>query len=554
MRKKYSIGIDFGTLSARAILIETHSGDVIATSVYGYQDAIIDKYLPNSNQMLPIDFALQNPKNYLDALVALLRDIWRSAGIDPKDIISIGTDFTSCTVIPLDKNNMPLCFDNRYMQNPHSWAKLWKHHGAKEEADTINNIAVSRGEKFIDYYGGISSCEWYFAKLIEIYNKAPEIYNEISRFVEAGDWIVWLLTGNMMTSTCMAGYKAFWNEESGYPSKEFFEEIDPDLGDIVNKTVSKVVPVCTRAGGLTKEMAQKTGLLENTSVSVSMIDAHVSLPVAGITGESSLQMTMGTSLCHTLVSKKRIFIKGISGVVKDGILQGYYGYEAGQAAVGDIYDWFITNFAPVDCIEEAEEKDISIFSIMDERARRIKPGKTGLLVLDWWNGNRSMLNNANLTGTIIGMTLMTQPEEVYKAIIEATAFGTRKIIEEIENNGINLENIFACGGLSRKSSLVMQVFADVLGRKIEVTNITQTTAFGAAMYGIVAAGSANGGYDNMIDAIANLVKPAQKAYVPNKKNYKVYSKLYEQYIRLHNLLGIDNEDIMLELKKMKGDL
>lgn len=551
MREHFSIGIDFGTLSARAILIDVDTGREVVTSIYGYQDSVIDKYLPDSNVKLPPEFALQNPLDYKDALEALLKDIWKKADIPPEDIISIGVDFTSCTVIPVDKNMQPLCCNEKYRNNPHSWAKLWKHHGAQAEADLINQTARSRGEEFMRHYGNTSSSEWYFAKLIETFNKAPEVYRATYKFVEAGDWVVWLMTGKLTTSTCMAGYKAFWNEKNGYPSEEFFASINPALRGITQKTVSDVYTVGSRAGGLCPSMAKLTGLAEGTAVAVSVIDAHAAMPVVGVTQGSSLMMTAGTSLCHILVSEEEVFTDGICGVVKDGVLPGYYGYEAGQPAVGDIYEWFINNFVSSECIEEANEKDVSVFSVMDKKAEKLRPGESGLLALDWWNGNRSMLNNSNLSGVILGLTLSTTPESVYRALIESTAFGTRNIIESMEKHGVKIEHIYACGGLSRKSSFVMQTFCDVLGREIAVTGITQTTAYGAAIYGMVAAGKDRGGFDTFSEATQKLCGNPSKIFIPDMENHRVYEMLFEKYMFLNDLFGIEHKEIMTSLKELR---
>lgn len=552
MERKYAIGIDFGTLSARAILVDVQSGQEAATAIYGYQDAVIDQMLPYTDVQLPDDYALQNPSDYKDAVSALLRDLRESAGVPAEDIISIGIDFTACTVLPVDRSMQPLCFREEFRGNPHSWAKLWKHHGAQKEADEINRVARERGESFIRRYGNTSSSEWFFAKLMEIGHKAPEIYQATYKFVEAGDWVVWLLTGKLTTSTCMAGYKAFWSPEEGYPSREFFAAVDPKLKDIVDKAVQDVYTVGTRAGGLTEEMARITGLRAGTSVAVSMIDAHAAGPAVGVLQDDSMVLAMGTSLCHILVNRKEVLLDGIGGVVRDGVVPGYYGYEAGQAAVGDIYNWFISNLASADCFEQSAEDNISPLAVMDARAARLRPGESGLLALDWWNGNRSMLNNANLSGLITGLTLATREEEIYRAIIEATAFGTRAIVEAMEQNGVHIGKIFACGGLSRKSELVMQVFSDVLGREITVTGLSQGTAYGAAMYGMVAAGAAAGGFDTMDQAMRALAKPPLKSYRPDMQAHQVYSRIFEWYLRVQQFFGVENRDIMQGLKEIKA--
>lgn len=552
MEKRYAIGLDYGTLSARAVLVDLRTGDVIRSSVYGYQDAVIDEILPNSDVRLPSDYALQNPRDYRDATVALLKDICQSSGVPAENIISIGIDFTACTVVAVDENIRPLCMLDAFMRNPHSWVKLWKHHGAQKEADIINSTAIARNERFIKRYGNTSSSEWMFAKILETYHKAPEVYRATYKFMEAGNWVVWLLTGNLTSSTCMAGYKSFWSEEEGYPSKEFFEAVSPGFADVTDKLIDNVCTVGTRAGGLTRTMADLTGLKAGTSVAVSMIDAHSAVPAANSSGGESLLMSMGTSICHILLSKKEILMDGICGVVKDGVFPGYYGYEAGQAAVGDIYDWFISYFAAGEFFEQAEMRNLSPFQIMDEKAGQLAVGESGLMALDWWNGNRSMLNNANLSGLLVGMTLNTRQEDVYRALIESTAFGTRNIIESMQAQGVNLEKIYACGGLSRKSKLVMQIFADVLGREITVTSIEQATAYGAAIYGMVAAGRERGGFDTFEEVSRTLCSGSSRVYTPNMNNHKIYTELFQQYQLLTDLFGKERKDMMLSLKRIRN--
>ena len=551
MGDKYSIGIDFGTLSARAILINNRTGEEILSSVYGYQDGVIEKYLNSPKIKLPLDYALQNPLDYKDAVIALLKDLTSNSGLNPSDIISIGLDFTACTVMAVDEKMTPLCVNCKFSGNPHSWVKLWKHHGAQEEADRINKVAIERNEKFLKYYGNTSSSEWMLAKILETYRKAPEVYQAATRFVEAGDWVVWLLTGEETTSTCMAGYKAFWNAETGYPSAEYLEAVEPGFSSVLGKLTSRVSMVGSRAGGMTEKMAAATGLIKGTSVAVAMIDAHSPMPLFASAGGNILLMSMGTSSCHILLSKKEILAGGICGVVRDGVIPGYYGYEAGQAAVGDIYDWFITNLASNDCYQEASKRNISPFAVMDEKAANLEPGKSGLIALDWWNGNRSMLNNSNLSGMIVGLTLNSSQEELYRAIIEATAYGTRNIIEAMENQGIQIDHIYACGGLSRKSALVMQIFADVIGREIATAAIEQTTAFGAAMYGMIAAGKSRGGYDSFGEMGRLLQIKKGAIFRPNKKNHKIYNELFAFYQKLADHFGIYNKDIMESLKKMR---
>jgi len=553
MLEKYTIGLDFGTLSARAILVDVNTGEEVAISVFGYQDAVIDKYLPGTNIKIPPEYALQNPRDYMEALECLLRDIWRKAGIRPEQVIGIGVDFTSCTMLPVDNNYMPLCFNPAYKESVHSWAKLWKHHGAQTEANHINETAKIRSEEFIKRYGNKSSSEWMFAKILETLNHDPIIYQNAYRFIEGCDWMVYLMTGEDHRNSCLAGYKSFWSKKDGYPSEDFFEALDPRLKNVIsNKIGSEVYSIGEKAGELTKEMAQKTGLMPGTAVGVGNTDAHLAVPAVGITQPGDMVLIMGTSLCHMVVDKKEVKMEGICGVVEDGILPGYFGYEAGQSAVGDIYDWFVSNLAPYEYVCEALDKNITIFDVMNEKAARIRPGYSGLLALDWWNGNRSILVDSDLTGLIVGMTLQTKPEEIYRAIIESTAFGTRLIVENFINNGIEINNMFACGGLSRKSKTVMQIFSDVLGMEIKVSASHQTSALGASMYGAVAAGMSRGGYDSIFDAAKKMSHIKPESFKPNMNNYWVYSRIFEEYKKLHDLFGRNGLDVMKVLKKIKN--
>ena len=552
MLEKYSIGLDFGTLSARAILVNVRTGEEIAISAFGYQDAVIDKFLPGTNVRIPSEFALQNPRDYMEALECLLKDVWRKAGISPEQVIGIGVDFTSCTMLPVDKNYLPLCFNPQYKDRVHSWAKIWKHHGAQQEANLINATAKKRSEEFLTRCGQKSSSEWMFAKILETLNNDPMIYHDAYRFIEGCDWMIYLLTGNDKRSSCLAGYKSFWSRKQGYPSDEYFEVVDVRLKHVIDDKIGReVFPLGTKAGGLTNEMAQKTGLVAGTAVSVGSTDAHLAVPAVGVTGPGTMVFIMGTSMCHMMVDTKEVKLNGICGVVEDGILPGYFGYEAGQVAVGDIFDWFVSNLAAYESVTEAMENSNTIFEVMDEKAAKIKPGESGLLALDWWNGNRSILVDTDLSGLIVGLTLQTKAEEIYRALIESAAFGTRLIVEYFIENGIEINNIIACGGLSRKSKTVMQIFSDVLGMEIRISASHQTSALGSAMYGAVAAGTENGGYSNIFEASEKMARIKPESFKPDMKHYGVYTRLFEEYKKLHDMFG-KNMDTMKVLKVLKS--
>ena len=549
---KFSIGIDFGTESARAVLVRVDNGEEVASAVHRYADGVIDERLPGTDIELEPDWALQNPADYLEAIKTAIPAVLREAGISPDDVIGIGIDFTSCTMLPTDKNGVPLCMKKEFKNNPHAWVKLWKHHAAQPEADRINQIARERGEKWLERYGGKISSEWFFPKCLQILNEAPEIYQAADKLIEAADWVVWQLTGEEKRSSCTAGYKAIWDPDEGFPSEEYFRAVHPEMENIVDEKMTRnIYFLGQKAGGLTAYMASVTGLKEGTPVAVANVDAHVSVPAMSVTEPGKMVMIMGTSICHMMVDKKFQPIPGACGIVKEGILPGYFGYEAGQSAVGDIYAWMVKNTVPPEYWEETRKRNMDIYQVLEEKAFGIKPGETGLLALDWWNGNRSVLVDADLTGVLLGYTLETKPEEIYRAIIEATAFGTYKIINSFEEKQIKVNELYACGGLPEKSRLVMQIFADVTGRKIKLSARPHTPAFGSAMFGAVAAGRANGGYNSIFEAVEHMAYLKEDYYSPDPESHKIYQQIFSEYDRLHDYFGRGENDVMKRLKKIK---
>lgn len=548
--QKYSIGLDYGTLSARAVLAKVDTGEIVAESIYGYQDAVIEHFLPGTDISIPDDYALQNPRDYQNALEALLSDVWSKAKIDPADVIGIGVAFTSCTILAVDEDFTPLCYKDEFKKNPHSWVKLWKHHGGQWEADRINAVAKERQDPSFAVFNYKINSENMYPKMYETFRKAPEVYNATYRFIEGADWIVYLLTGNERRSKCMASYKAAWDEERGYPSKDFFAALDPGFADVTDK-LGPVFSIDGCAGVLKEEVGKKVGLPGGIAVGIGNTDAHVTVPAVGVTAPGTMVMIMGTSLCHMTLAENHAIIPGTLGLMKDGILPGFYGLEAGQSAVGDIFDWYGSRFASYECASTAAEENKTILAVMNENSEKIEPGSSGLLAIDWWNGNRSMLANANLTGMILGMNLSTTNEEIYRALIEATAYGTRTVVEAIQEYGIKIDRIVACGGLSHKARLVMQIFSDVLNMPIWISATRQTTSLGAAMYGTIAAGSENGGYDSIYEASGKMSRVESTPYMPQPKNVAIYDKLYAQYKNLHQFFGVDHPEIMADLLKIK---
>lgn len=552
MGKKYSIGVDFGTQSGRALIVEVDTGREVASAVKMYTHGVMDEYLPGGRVKLGHDWALQHPGDYLEVFSETIPAVLKEAGVPAEDIIGIGIDFTACTILPVDSKGTPLCLLEEYKSNPHAYVKLWKHHAAQDEANRLNEIARTRGEEFLNLYGGKISSEWLVPKVWQILDEAPEIYERAGRFMEAADWVVLQLTGVERRNSCTAGYKAMWNKKKGYPSKEFFKALDPRLENLVDEKLSRdIYPVGTKAGELTEGGAALTGLKPGTAVAVSNIDAHAAVPAVGITEPGKMLMIMGTSTCHMLLGSEERAVPGIGGVVEDGIIQGFMGYEAGQACVGDHFEWFVKNCVPAHYVKEAEEKGINLHKLLREKAKKLRAGESGLVALDWWNGNRSVLVDADLTGAIIGLTLLTKPEEVYRALLEATAYGTRMIIDTFEENGLVIKELYAAGGIAEKDELMMQIYADVTNREIRISASTQTVALGSAMFGAVAAGKERGGYSSIVEAARAMAKLKDKVYRPEPESVRVYEELYREYRLLHDYFGRGENDVMKRLKKIK---
>lgn len=549
---KYTIGVDYGTQSGRAVLVSLTDGREIADHVTPYRHGVIDTVLPESGIELGYEWALQHPNDYIEVIVNSIPAVLKESGVNPKDVIGLGIDFTACTILPVDAFMQPLCSREDLKDNPHSWVKLWKHHAAQPEANKINEIAEQRGEKFLARYGGKLSSEWMLAKVWQILNEAPEIYEETDKFVEATDWVISKLTGNLVRNSCTAGYKAVWHKQEGYPTNEFFKALDPRLENLIDtKLRGEVVALGTKAGTLTKKMGQLTGLPEGIAVAVGNVDAHAAVPAMGVVEPGKLVMAMGTSICHMVLGTEEREVEGMCGVVEDGIIPGLYGYEAGQSAVGDIFEWFVEEAVPAYVLAEVEELGLNIHQYLEQKASEYRPGESGLIALDWWNGNRSVLVDTELGGLILGMTLQTKPEEIYRALLEATAFGTKTIVEAFNKNGIEVNELFACGGLPQKNKLLMQIYADVTNLPIKIADSKQTPALGASMFAAVAAGEEAGGYDSILEAAEKMARIKDEVIRPNPENAAIYAKIYEEYKRLHDYFGRGENDVMKRLKALR---
>ena len=554
MGTKYAIGIDFGTESGRALLVDVADGREVATAVYKYSNGVIDETLPGTIIRLEPDWALQDPNDYINVLKETIPAVLQESGVDPADVIGVGIDFTACTMLPVKADGTPLAQVPEYRNHPHAWVKLWKHHAAQPEADRINEVARERGEPWLDFYGGKISSEWFFSKALQILNEAPEIYRAADRMLEAADWVIWQLTGRETRNSCTAGYKAIYQKGEGYPCRDYFAALHPDFADIVDAKMSRdVAPLGVKAGGLTERAAGWTGLLPGTDVAVAIADAHATPPAAQAIEPGIMTLIMGTSNCHMVLATERKKAPGMCGVVEDGIVPGLYGYEAGQSGVGDIFGWFVDNAVPREVADAAKERGISVHSLLEEEAAKQKPGQHGLLALDWWNGNRSTLVDVELSGLLIGATLATTAPDVYRALLESTAFGTREIIEGFTDNGVPVNSIVAAGGLPERNKLLMQIYSDVTNREFRVVRSALAGALGAAMHGAVAAGAAAGGYDDIFEASRHMGGLKDIVYRPIPENVAVYDKMYADYKKLYDYFGRGENDVMKRLRALRRE-
>ncbi|MPM33440.1 Ribulokinase [bioreactor metagenome] len=546
---KYSIGIDYGSLSGRCVLVNVDNGEIVASVVSEYSHAVMDRALP-SGKRLGTDWALQHPQDYLDVLYDTIPKVMNESGVSGEDIIGIGIDFTACTVLPLNKDGIPLSFIPKYINNPHAYVKLWKHHASQAQADLINEIATVRNESFLKRYGGKISSEWLFPKLLQILQEDPELYDEIDCFIEACDWIVYYLTGNLVRNESSLGFKAMWSKKEGFPSSDFFKAVDTRFTHVLDKLKGEITPVATSAGTIKQDIAHCLGISELAHVSSAHMDAACSFLGAGINKAGSMLAVMGTSTCHMLLGKDEKYVPGICGYVDGGFNPGFFGYEAGQSCVGDHFQWFVENCIPSSYSIEAEKQNLSIFQYLGKLASKKRVGESGLIALDWWNGNRSILVDGQLSGVIVGYTLQTQPEDIYRSLIEATAFGTKVIIDNYRKHDIKINQLYCSGGIAKKDPYMMQIYADVLGTSVYVVQAKENAALSASILGALAAKN-NGGYESVDEAIAHMAHRETKQYLPNSDNYETYKILYKEYCILHDYFGYGNNPVMKTLKKLK---
>lgn len=557
MAGKYAIGLDFGTNSVRALVVDVRTGEELGTCVCEYPSGehglLLDPRNPN--------LARQNPADYLEGLERSVRGALAQAaarpGFDRRDVIGIGVDTTGSTPIPVDAEGKPLAFHPRFRDNLNAQVWLWKDHTAHAEAAEITRLAAEMRPQYLAKCGGVYSSEWYWSKILHCLRVDPEVFEAAYTWVEHADWIPAVLTGTehpsrLRRSICAAGHKAMFGAAwGGYPDEEFLAALDPRLVKVRRTLPDRVYNASQPAGGLTEEWAERLGLPVGIPVAVGAFDAHLGAVGSGIR-PGTLVKIIGTSTCDLMIApldSPLPDIPGLCGIVPESVLPGYYGLEAGQSAVGDIFNWFVERIRPDGKGHEA----------LTAEAERLRPGESGLLALDWHNGNRTVLVDQRLTGMILGLTLHSTPAEIYRALIESTAFGARVIMERYEEYGVAVERIVNCGGISAKNRLVMQIYADVMGRPILISRSAQTCALGAAIAGAVAAGSAAGGYDDFEQAIAAMTGVQEEVFEPIPENRAIYERLYGLYRRLHDAFGVrgcpdDLYDVMKTLLEIRDQV
>jgi L-ribulokinase len=540
------VGVDFGTLSGRAVVVRVRDGAELGTAVHEYRHGVLDRTLPLTGAALPADWALQVPADYTDVLRTAVPGAIADAGVDPAAVIGIGTDFTACTMVPVTADGTPLCELPEFAENPHAYVKLWRHHAAQPQADRINRLAAARGEKWLPRYGGLISSEWEFAKGLQLLEEAPEVYAATEHWVEAADWIVWQLTGRYTRNACTAGYKGI-HQDGQYPSEDFLRELNPGFADFVTgKLDHPISRLGDRAGGLTAAAAAWTGLPEGIAVAVGNVDAHVTAPAAQAVEPGRLVAIMGTSTCHVVSAPELHEVPGMCGVVDGGIVPGLWGYEAGQSGVGDIFAWFVDNQVPPEYHERARAEGQSVHELLTDLASRQRVGEHGLIALDWHSGNRSVLVDHELSGLVLGQTLATRPEEIYRALLEATAFGTRMIIEAFVDSGVPVTELIVAGGLLRNEFL-MQLYADVTNLPLSTIGSAQGPALGSAMHAAVAAGA----HADIRAAAEAMGSVNSGQYQPNPANVAIYDDLYMEYADLHDYFGRGGNDVMHRLRALR---
>lgn len=544
----YTVGVDFGTLSGRAVVVRVSDGTELGAATSTYAHAVIEDTLPGGEDRLPPEWALQHPQDYLDVLRTAVPEAVRSARIDPTQVIGIATAFTACTVLPTTADGTPLSELPAYADRPHAWTKLWRHHAAQPQADRISSLARERHESWLARYGGLISSEWQFAKALQVLEEDPETYAATEQWVEAADWVVWQLCGSYVRNACCAGYKGI-RQDGEHPSRDFCAALNPDFADFVaDKLDAPIGELGASAGPLTARAAEMTGLPQGIAVAVGNVDAHVTAPAAQAVQPGRMVAIMGTSTCLVINAEECIEVPGMCGVVDGGIAPGYWGYEAGQSGVGDIFAWFVDHAVPAAYHAAAAEQGVSIHEHLTALASAQEIGEHGLLALDWQSGNRSVLVDHDLSGLVVGLTLATRAEEIYRALIEATAYGANYIVRTFRESGVPVQEFIISGGLA-KNALLVQIYADVLDLPVSLTTSSQGPALGSAIHAAVAAGA----YPDIETAAEAMGSVEEHAYTPVPDNVARYAQMYAEYQTLYDYFGRGDNAVMHALRRRRRE-
>ena len=533
--KRYAIGVDFGTLSARAVVARLSDGHVLSAASMDYPHAVMNRSLP-SGRPLHRGWALQHPDDYMQALLHTVPEAVKSADVDGDEIAAIGVDFTCTTSLPTLADGTPLCTLPAFADEPNAYVKLWKHH-AERQAAHILAVAQATHQPWLETNGGRVSSEWLLPKLLQIKEEAPALYQATDLYLEAGDWMVWQLCGRLCRSTSFSAYKNFYL--NGYPCEDFFRAIDPAFAHLPSTLLrGDPLPLTVRAGGLREEMARALSLPAGIPVAPAITDAHTGVLSAGLCENGDMLAILGTSACFLLQETCDRPVVGLAGKAMDGIVPGLISYEANQS-MGENFAWYIHNACPVSCAEEARTRGISLHQLMNEKAAPLPPGGNGLIALDWFGGNRCILGDSRLTGMILGLTTQTQPEAIYRALLESTAYAMRTIVDNFANQGVPVRRIVTMGGIAAKSPLLLQIISDVLGRDIAVSAATEGAALGAA----IQAAACSDAFTDLHAAVRAMGQPIAAVYHPGE-NQARYEALYRHYQTLHDYFGRERPDIM----------
>jgi len=551
-KNHYTIGIDFDTKLARGVLVNVNNGQFAANVDFLYPHGVINHRLPDLDVELEPGWALFHPNDFIDAIKQIVPKLMRVSQVEVEQIIGIGIAATGSTLIPTKKDGTPLCLLDEYRHEPHAWPKLWAHTGSTEKAFLLSQLANDRFETFLDRYGGKIDPEWFFPKVWELYENASSIYNAADRLIEAADWIVWQLTGVEKRNLCAAGYKALWSKTEGFPLETFFAAMDPHLTKVIDKKMKReITPLGEQVGELTEEAATWMNLSPGIPVATGLLNSYAAVPASTVAQPGKMALILGSNFSHLILSNKEFHVPGMSGMVQDGIVPGLIGYEAIQSGGGNLVSWFMNNAIPKKYFKKAQERNISINQLMEEKASELQPAESGMVALDWWNANRSILADDDLTGLILGYSIQTTPEEIYRTLLEATTFGTRKIFETFIASGIPINEIIVSGDNLVKNELLLNILANVTRMEIKTVASPYTAALGSAMFAAVAAGEKSGGYATVQDASKKMAHLDEKTFIPNNTDKKTYNRLYSEYTLLHDYFGYGHNNAMKRLKNLR---